>query len=745
MPKIVVRKKAEVLAEYRIGKKNMVTIGSARGNAIALADKNISEQHCSITCRNGVCEIKDNNTIAGTKVNDKPITLKELQFEDVISVGSYSLVFRRDPRTDRKTGDEAFAVPKPLFLLGFYGRFEGKKYEIGLGETHVGRENVTPKGIYNDIILSGDMTVSKGHAKFDRNDERCTLTDSGSTGGVAVNGSKVGQLNEVGVHVNDEIAIGRTIFRIAEEGNENYSLPKQHNIFLLKIRRPVLLGVTLLAVGASLFAIGRGMNGLSIANDKPRKIDVEINRFWTPEDNTVKTALSVEYDVTSSPAIGDFNNDGKNDIVYFNSAGMLCAWDGRKGASLWKSVEIFNSGKSSPAIGDMNNDGIPDVVALSDTSMLFIVDGQTGGIISREILGGNVAELSPCVGDLNGDGLLDVVVCSEEGSVHFVYSAGFAQKMEKYSEFVEGPVYASPVVVATKKISPLVVVCSNNSKIYFFDGKNRDKKTVDLAEKTGKVHLMAAPPAVGDLDGDGIPEVVVQSNVPQYVSAIDITHFDVNWTYFVEPVPPAGLKHSAPPLIGDFHGNGRGDVIVLSANGSVYALKGKTGYPAGELLWKTEIEGGGRLIGPAAIIGSDKDGVTDIAFGTESGNLCVMRVGGQRIGADVMPTTRVSNVPITSSLAIGDINGDGKVEMVNSNVSDVVQVLTTNARTFKNRAIWPMYMGNAFRTGNTNARIEAAPFIMMVAGGIGILLVVGMVAMTMRQRSVSKRPRVVNL
>jgi hypothetical protein len=56
-----------------------------------------------------------------------------------------------------------------------------------------------------------------------------------------------------------------------------------------------------------------------------------------------------------------------------------------------------------------------------------------------------------------------------------------------------------------------------------------------------------------------------------------------------------------------------------------------------------------------------------------------------------------------------------------------------------------MYMGNAFRTGNTNARIEAAPFIMMVAGGIGILLVVGMVAMTMRQRSVSKRPRVVNL
>jgi hypothetical protein len=56
---------------------------------------------------------------------------------------------------------------------------------------------------------------------------------------------------------------------------------------------------------------------------------------------------------------------------------------------------------------------------------------------------------------------------------------------------------------------------------------------VDLFEKTGKAHLIAGAPAVGDINGDGIPEVVVQTNIPQYVSAIDVTNFNVLWTFFL--------------------------------------------------------------------------------------------------------------------------------------------------------------------------------------------------------------------
>jgi pSer/pThr/pTyr-binding forkhead associated (FHA) protein len=751
MPKIVVKKTAEILVEYRVGKKGIITIGSAKGNDIILADKNVSEHHCSIAVNKGVYEIKDNNTIAGTRVNDKPVTVKELQIEDVITLGSYALIFRRDYRNDGKSENSSkdeqgkLQGPPHFFLVGIYGRFEGRKYEIRLGDTFAGRENVTPKGITNDIVLNGDMTVSKGHAKLFRNEEQCVLTDTGSTGGVAVNGNKVGQLNEVVVQVGDEIGIGRTIFRLSEEGKDDYSPPKQHNIFLLKMRKPLITALSVIMLIISLALVQRGMNGFSIIKTKPDKIELEMNRSWSAQDNAVKTALPADYDNTSSVAIGDINNDGVNDVVYFNSAGLLCAWDGRKGTPLWKPVEIYNSGKSSPVLYDMNNDGILDIVVVSDASMLFVIDGATGGIIRREILGGNVAELSPVVCDLNGDGLPDVVVCSQEGTVHFVYAPGFDRKMEKFSVDVDGPVYASPVVIKTKNISPLVVVCSYNSKLYVIDGITREKKTVDLVEKTGKVHLMSAPPAIGDLNGDGVPEIVVLSNVPQYVSVIDIAHFDVNWTYFVEPIPPSGIKHTAPPLITDINGDGLGDVVIFSANGKVYGLKGKTGYPAGELLLKMDVPGGGRLISPPALVNSNQDGMSDIVFGTETGNIFVARSFPQRKSMEIISTIKASNVPITSSVAIGDVTGDGMVKIVYSNVTDAVQMLNTNIRTFKRKIVWPMYLGSAVRAGSLDIQEYTTPYLVMIVSGLGLLLLIVIVAFIARQRSISKRPRVINI
>jgi outer membrane protein assembly factor BamB len=559
---------------------------------------------------------------------------------------------------------------------------------------------------------------------------------------VAINGNKVGQLNDVPLTIGDEIAIGRTIFRYTEDGKDDYSIPKRHNIFLLKIRQPVLIAGALIVILSSLFAVGKGISSISVINGSPKKLDIEINRYWSPEDNMVRASAS-EYDITSTPAIGDINNDGANEIVSFNSSGLLYAWNGKKGTLLWKPVEIFNSGKSSPVLADMNNDGVVDIVVLSDTSMLYIIDGQTGGVVRREILGGTIAEITPVVCDLDVDGKMDVVVCAEEGMVHFIYAPGFESGMEKYSEFVEGPLYASPVVITTKKLSPMVVVCSYNSKVYVFDGKTRGKKTVDLVEKTGKAHLLSAAPAVGDLDGDGIPEIVVQSNVPQYVSAIDITSFEVNWTYFVEPVPPAGLKHNASPIVTDINNNGLGDVVVFSANGIVYGLKGKTGYPAGELLWKIDIPGGSRMVSSPALYDFDKDGIKEMVFGTEGGIVYVVKSLPRRKEMEIVSMPRASNAPITSSVAIGDVNRDGEIEIVCSNDTNTLQILNTNVRTFKNNIYWPMYLGNALHTGQSVYYDDPQPYVIMIISGLAVLVLVLILYIVVINKNLKKRPRMV--
>ncbi len=747
MPKILVKKKAEVIAEYRFNRKPIINIGSSKGNDIIIIDKNISEYHCAIMKKENGYVIKDKNTLTGTRVNDASITEQPLRYDDVVNIGLHSIVFRpgsKEEKSEDETGRTMVLPAKMYNLLGIYGKFEGRKYEVSPnGDTYIGRENISPKGIPNDIVLAGDMTASKGHAKISCKDIHCQITDVGSTGGIAVNGNKVGQLNDISINPGDEIAIGRTIFRFVEADREDYGVPKNHRIFLLKIRQSFIMAVNILIVGAAATLLYFGLNGIQILSSKPGKLDVDINRYWSPEENPVRTTPP-DYDVSSSPAIGDIKNDGKNEIVYLNSSGLLFAWEGKKGSMVWKPVEIFNSGKTSPLLYDMNGDGIKDIVVLSDTSMLYIIDGATGGIIRREMLGGSVSENSPAVGDLDGDGKPDVVTVSEEGMVSFIYSAGY-ENGQKFTEYVDGPVYSSPVIIQAKNISPMVVIAANNGKVYFFDGKTRNKKTVDLTEKTGKAHLIAAAPCVGDLDGDGVPEVVVQSNVPQYVSAIDITRFEVRWTYFIEPVPPAGLKHNASPVIVDVDGDGLGDVVAVSANGSIYALKGNTKYPTGELLWKLDFPQPNRLLSSPGLINIDKKGIFALVFGTKDGSIYIVKNNPVRREMEVMANVKASNSPITSSVAVGDVKGDGKIDIVYSNMLNNVQILNTNIRDFKSAVTWPEFLGNNFRSGQVLNRRQITNYIIYSILGVFVLLILFIIRVALKKKKMSKRPRVAYL
>lgn len=716
MPRLLVKKREEIISEY-VARKNKlkIFIGSKKGNDIVIPDKNVSEHHCTIIFANNQYTLKDQNTIMGTQINFRSITEAPLNFGDEISIGDYKIMFLDDALSKQDV-----VIPQ-YYLIGVYGRFFGKKFFLkSEGDTFIGRESLSPRGIENDVVLSGDMTVSKGHAKISAVQGQYTITDIGSTGGVAINGEKLGQLNSTQLAIGDEISIGRTIFRLVDYFSEDYSLPSKQHILALKIFKFMRVFITLLVLVVAALSIYLGYTSYSLITSSPNKLNLSLDLNWSKE--IPLKADTSSYEITATPVVADFDNDGKNDIAMITSAGFLYAWSGATGDKLWKPMEVYNSGISSLVSDDVNNDGIPDIVAVSDSSLIYIVDGQTGNIIRREILGGHISETTPVICDLDGDGKKDIVVTSEDGAVHFLYSPGFDSNYAKYSEFIDGPLYASPVILTRKDFSPFVVIANYDSKVYFIDGKTRTKKTINLLDLTGKAHLVAGAPAIGDINGDGIDEVVVMSNVPQYVSAINTSKFSVMWTYFIEPVPPANLKFNAAPVIADFTGNGMCDVGVVSANGTIQILKGNTTYLSGEMLWKLNIPESKRLISSPAVYDFDKDGIPEMVLGTEDGRLVVAKSNTKRKEVEILADIKASNLAITSTPVLADLNGDKLIEILYTNIQDSIQIVNTNAKTLKNLRIWPMFLANPEHTSTFSLQDYKVKAMELMGLGLVLLL-----------------------
>lgn len=130
------------------------------------------------------------------------------------------------------------------------------------------------------------------------------------------------------------------------------------------------------------------------------------------------------------PLVGDFNGDGKDDIVAFNrgTAGdalvALSTGSGFADAETWHIQ--FAEGKQTPAVGDFNGDGRDDIAAFAHDSGEVFVALSTGTAFGPDVVTWHEDFArngeTPAVGDFNGDGRDDVAVFSR-GTAADVYVA----------------------------------------------------------------------------------------------------------------------------------------------------------------------------------------------------------------------------------------------------------------------------------------------------------------------------------
>jgi hypothetical protein len=289
--------------------------------------------------------------------------------------------------------------------------------------------------------------------------------------------------------------------------------------------------------------------------------------------------------LAQSVAVADLDGDGRPDILSAMAAApppaFLSARIQAPGAPGTFANPVRSPTGGDPvaiAVGDLDGDGLPDVAvadaaAVADGShavgVQFQVAGTPGAFSAPVALPlGALTPRNLAVADLDGDGRLDIAVAAAGSSDVQVL---FQQAPGTFAPRAGFPVGGEPTAVAGARLTgaggaDLVVVTANGKLSVLLHGSAPRTFLPAVSYAAG---TSPAAVQVADMNGDGLQDVVVA---------------DLDGTLLLFLQTPAGDGTLLPPsvhdtldygscsiAIGDIDGDGRPDVVVANA--------GPPGYP----------------------------------------------------------------------------------------------------------------------------------------------------------------------
>ncbi len=317
-------------------------------------------------------------------------------------------------------------------------------------------------------------------------------------------------------------------------------------------------------------------------------------------------------------SIADLDADGGRDVVgaAWNSQ-QLFAFDAQGALRSGFPVSVPSPMWSSVAIGDLDLDGNSEMVFASLGGKLYVFrstgaewldgDGDPGTIGVFKPLGGSYNPGTPALVDLDGDGKLEIMYAGIDGFLNAwkrdgTNMPGFPVAMSTGSF---GSVAIGRLDGPGGPLSIVVPVADNSIAVKLEDGSNRPgfPKLLPITA-SGR----SPAPALADMNADGFLDIVAAStNGRIYV-------FDRNGVL----LPPwsSASRYSvltteatvASPVVADINGDGLPDVVVGDETGSLAALSGATGT----MLPGFPIPLAAEVWGTPALCDCDGDGLSEI-------------------------------------------------------------------------------------------------------------------------------------
>lgn len=253
----------------------------------------------------------------------------------------------------------------------------------------------------------------------------------------------------------------------------------------------------------------------------------------------------------SSPAIGDIDSDGRQEIVVLSDSGYVYAFNGESGDTVWTrqigGVCADNASKSAPVLADIDGDGQLEIVARTNEDSLVILKGENGAddVSPRYYLGDADYSRSPCIGDVDQDGDLEIIFQAD--STLFVLSSSLTlDASAKIPEARDG--VRSPVLADLNLDGDQEIIVAAGDTLYVFESDADTFLTIPLIAGCG------VSPAVGDIDGDGDAEIISGAPLEAHKSIIHVCDYwgtlgEIDWGMFHHDPRRTGCY--AQPMLGD--------------------------------------------------------------------------------------------------------------------------------------------------------------------------------------------------
>lgn len=331
---------------------------------------------------------------------------------------------------------------------------------------------------------------------------------------------------------------------------------------------------------------GDGKSDIALANYSANKVSIFKN---TSTIANISFASKVDITTGSGPysiASGDFNGDGKLDLAIVNKAGdsisVLKNTSTIGTISFAAKVDFAtNSDPQGIAIGDFDADGKPDIVVANhgagkasvfrNTSTLATISFSPKVDFTTGALPQGVA-----IGDFDGDGKLDFVtpdsipsqisvfrnICTP-GTISFAAKVNFTVGSFPHSVVVGDIDSDGKVDVATANDGGTISILRNISSV----GTILFATKINVAAVSGSTSI-----AIGDLDGNGKPDLAVtgyHSNVVSLFSnnsVVGSVAFAPARNFFVG-------NYTGGVAIDDLDGDGKSDVVDGEYYGNFSTLR----------------------------------------------------------------------------------------------------------------------------------------------------------------------------